>query len=140
MSPRRTQELEFGLRKRQRFSHLQDLRLSYEGRSEPIIVRPPDISPLGMFINTPEKFPEGAVLKLQFRLARSGYEVQTRAEVRFCMPGIGIGIEFIDLLAEHYRAIEEEIEISGKSLKKEELRYPQDSKFLHHGQKSYSKD
>lgn len=120
MSPRRTQELEFGLRKRQRFSHLQDLRLSYEGRSELVIVHPPDISPQGMFINTPEKFPEGAVLKLQFRLARSGYEIQTRAEVRFCTPGVGIGIEFIDLLEEHFRAIEEEIELSGKPRKREE--------------------
>jgi hypothetical protein len=119
MSPRRTQEVEFGLRKRQRFAHLQDLRLSYEGRSELIIVRPPDISPLGMFINTPETFPEGAVLKLQFRLARSGYEVQTRAEVRFCNPGVGIGIEFIDLSEEHFRAIEEEIEIFGKPRKHE---------------------
>ena len=82
MSPRRTQELKFELRKRQRFAHLQDLRLSYEGRSELIIVRPPDISPLGMFINTPETFPEGAVLKLQFRLARSPLALSTVAYPR----------------------------------------------------------
>jgi PilZ domain-containing protein len=113
MTMTRNREAVFGLRRTARLSQLHDLRLSYEGRSEFVTVHPPDLSPMGMFINTPENFPEGAVLKLQFRLARSGYEVQTRAEVRFCMPGVGIGIEFIDLLEEHFRAIEEEIDITA---------------------------
>lgn len=104
-----------GLRRTTRLPQLHDLRLSYEGRSEFVTVHPPDLSPMGMFINTPEVFPEGAVLKLQFRLVRSGYEVQTRAEVRYCVPGVGIGIEFIDLLEEHFRAIEEEIDITAAS-------------------------
>lgn len=109
MSTRPKQDLVFGLRRVDRFPHLQELRLTYEGRSEMIIVRPPDISPVGMFINTPEHFHEGAVLKLQFRLTRSGHEVSTRAEVRFCLPGVGIGIEFINILEKHARAIENEI-------------------------------
>jgi hypothetical protein len=93
----------------ERFPHLRELSLFYEGRTEIVPVRPPDISTAGMFVNTPARFPEGAILKLQFRLARSGYEVHTRAEVRFCLPGVGIGIEFLNLLSEDVQAIEEEI-------------------------------
>ena len=94
--------------------------MSYEGRSELIPVRPPDISSMGMFINTPEKFHEGAVLKVQFQLARTGYEVYTRAEVRFCLPGVGIGIEFIDLNPDHIRAIQAETEPQGDAEADEE--------------------
>jgi hypothetical protein len=84
----------------------------YEGYADVVPVRPPDLSSQGMFINTPATFQEGAVLKLEFRLARSGHAVQTRAEVRFCLPGVGIGIEFIQLRPEHARAIEKEISAS----------------------------
>lgn len=98
----------------ERFPHLQELRLSYEGRTGLVPVRPPDISPVGMFINTPEKFQEGAVLKLEFRLARSGHEIRARAEVRFCLPGVGVGIEFVNLPKEHAQAIEREILGDGR--------------------------
>lgn len=109
MSKRSYQDLTFGARKVARVPHLQELRLSYEGRTELVSVRPPDLSPVGMFINTPEIFPEGAVLKIQFRLPRSGHEVHARAEVRFCLAGVGIGLEFIGLPDAHARAIEDEI-------------------------------
>jgi hypothetical protein len=94
-----------------RFSSLRDLSVSYEGHSEDIVTRPPDISTRGMFINTTRSFPEGAVLNVKFRLALSGFEVHTRAEVRYCLPGVGVGVEFIDIPRESVRAIEREIEI-----------------------------
>ena len=65
----------------QRFPHLRDLSISYEGQTETISIRSPDISRKGMFINTPNHFPEGAVLKLSFMLTPTGLEVQTRCEV-----------------------------------------------------------
>jgi hypothetical protein len=92
-----------------RSSHLSELSMIYEGFAEDISVRPPDLSPHGMFVNTREEYPEGAVLKLRFRLAHSGVMIETRGEVRYCLKGVGVGIEFFGITAEAVRAIEEEI-------------------------------
>jgi hypothetical protein len=96
-------------RRDNRGSHLSELSMIYEGFSEDISVRPPDLSAHGMFVNTKEEYPEGAVLKLRFRLARSGVVVETRAEVRYCLKGVGVGVEFFGIAPEAVRAIEEEI-------------------------------
>jgi hypothetical protein len=98
-----------------RVSSLKELSVSYEGFSEEILTRPPDISTRGMFINTNRGFPEGAVLNVQFRLALSGIEVRTRCEVRYSLPGVGVGVEFVDIPPEGVQAIEKEIQM-GKSL------------------------
>lgn len=95
-----------------RLTSFRDLRVTYEGRSEEISTRPPDLSPHGMFINTTQNFPEGAVLNIHFRLARSGVEINTRCEVRYCLAGVGVGVEFVDISAEAARAIQEELEAS----------------------------
>ena len=97
-------------RKVERWATYRGLNMVYEGRSDLIAVRPPDISAHGMFINTPEHFAEGAVLKLQFRLSRSGHDIHARAEVRYCVPDIGIGVEFIDIAEADELAIAEEID------------------------------
>lgn len=106
-------------RSAERFSSLRDLSVTYEGHSENIVARPPDISTKGMFINTIRIFPEGAVLNVTFRLALSGYEIKSRAEVRYCLPGVGVGVEFIGILPESVHAIEREIEIRAESLAKQ---------------------
>lgn len=93
-----------------RFATYRGLNIVYEGRSEQIAVRAPDISPRGMFIHIPQHFPEGAVLKLEFRLSRSGHAVKTRAEVRYSLPGVGIGVEFVDIAPDDEQAIADEIE------------------------------
>src|SRR6267143_711109 len=46
------------------------------------------------------------------RLTKSNVEVQTRGEVRYCLPGIGIGVEFVGIRPEAVRAIEREIRSS----------------------------
>jgi hypothetical protein len=92
-----------------RYPQFQELSMIYEGFTEDIFVRPPDLSPHGMFINTTKEYPEGAVLKLRFRLSRTNVLIQTRCEVRYCLKGVGIGVEFIDVAAETASAIEEEI-------------------------------
>jgi hypothetical protein len=56
------------------------ISVRYEGRTEQVADRLPDVSPQGMFINTNQRFPEGAVLNLSFRLTLSGAEIQTRCE------------------------------------------------------------
>jgi hypothetical protein len=83
--------------------------MSFEGGGAEIPIRTPDLSPHGMFLNTSTHFPEGAVINLRFRLTRSNFEVQTRSEVRYCLPGIGIGVEFVRLGAEASQAIEKEL-------------------------------
>ncbi len=95
-----------------RCPQLCELSMNYEGFTEEIVLRPPDLSPHGMFINTANEFPEGAILKLRFRLSRSGTLIQTRCEVRYCLKGVGVGVEFVDVTPELTRAIEEEISVA----------------------------
>jgi hypothetical protein len=99
-----------------RYPQFSELSMIYEGFEEDICVRPPDISPHGMFINTSTEYPQGAVLKLRFRLSRSGVLVQTRGEVRFCLKGVGVGVEFVGMSHEFIRAIEDEIGVLTKQL------------------------
>jgi hypothetical protein len=68
-----------------------------------------------MFVNTSTELPEGAVLKLRFRLSRSGVLIQTRCEVRYCLRGVGVGVEFLDMTPESVRAIEEEIGVAAQN-------------------------
>jgi hypothetical protein len=93
----------------ERYSSLRDLSVSYEGHSDTIATRLPDISSRGMFINTSRHFPEGAVLNVRFRLARTGVEVQSRCEVRYCLDGVGVGVEFVNIPPRTALAIEEEL-------------------------------
>ena len=102
-------------RSESRLSQLSELHLTYEGGEGSVSLRPPGISSHGMFVNTSTHFPEGAVVNLRFRLTRSNIEVQTRSEVRYCLAGIGIGVEFIGIGPEALHAIEEEIRASSRS-------------------------
>jgi hypothetical protein len=107
---------------------LREITISYEGQSAQIVVKPPNLSTRGMFINTSRTFPEGAVLNLRFTLALTGAEVRTRCEVRYSHVGVGIGVEFIGLPAAATKIIEREISMSdrrsnlGKSRKRCSLR------------------
>ena len=96
-------------RESERFAGYGDLKIQYEGSSQDIPVRVPDLSSRGMFINTSRHFAEGSVLKVSFKLSRSGMEINCRAEVRYCLDGVGIGVEFVDIPGEAQAAIEEEI-------------------------------
>jgi len=86
-----------------------DLTIQYEGHSEVLPTRVPDLSARGMFINTRRDFAEGSVLKVSFRLTASGYVVDARAEVRYCLPGVGVGVEFVEITDEARAAIEAEV-------------------------------
>jgi hypothetical protein len=81
------------------------------------LVRPPDISPTGMFINTAADFPEGAILKVSFRLAKSNHPINVRCEVRYCLPSVGVGVEFIGLSNEDQKAIAKETRTPGLTFK-----------------------
>lgn len=107
-----------------RINTVEKISVNYEGRTEQVADRLPDVSARGMFINTSHRFPEGAVLNLSFRLALSGAEIQTRCEVRYCQPGVGVGVEFIGLSAAATEQIEKELELykNGRRAKKRPAR------------------
>ncbi len=89
-----------------------DLAVVYDGATDGLPVHPPDLSTRGMFINTRQSLPVGSISALRFRLALSGVELTVRAEVRFCVPGIGVQVEFVDLSDDAYQAIEREMQMS----------------------------
>jgi hypothetical protein len=99
-----------------RIQSLRNISLNYEGHSERLEIRPPDLSSRGMFITTGRKFPEGAVLNLTFRLVLTAAEIRARGEVRYCLPGVGVGVEFIDLPPLAAAEIEREIKLCEKLL------------------------
>jgi c-di-GMP-binding flagellar brake protein YcgR len=111
MSPTRTGRRQVPSRQAERYSTYRDLSLVYEGRSETMQLRAPDISSRGMFIHMARHFPEGAVVKVEFTLSRSLHQVHARAEVRYCLEGVGIGVEFVDISPADQQAIENEIRI-----------------------------
>jgi hypothetical protein len=97
------------LRQQERYCAYKELSINYEGYSEEISIRVPDLSPRGIFINTARRFAEGSILKIRFRLTRSNYEVNLRGEVRYCLPGVGVGVEFVEIPPDTLQAIEEEL-------------------------------
>ena len=91
---------------------LRDITVTYEGQNERTVVKAPDLSANGMFISTSRRFPEGAVLNLQFRMAVTNAVVRTRCEVRYCLPGVGVGVEFIGIAPEAKKDIERELKLA----------------------------
>jgi hypothetical protein len=85
-----------------------DLQVAFESYACRVAVRAPDISPQGMFINTAQVFPQGSVLKIRFRVGHSGKLIHARAEVRYCLAGVGVGVEFVDISPEDRAAIAED--------------------------------
>ena len=100
-------------REGRRFSYLQDLTIDLESTNEQIKPRTLDISPLGMFINTEYLVPGGSTLDIRFSLPITRHKTITRAEVRYSLPRIGIGIRFIGLSSEDQDAINREMVVAG---------------------------
>jgi|SRR5580704_15899742 hypothetical protein len=97
-----------------RIHSIRQIAVQYEGTDERVISRVPDVSTSGMFINTSRQYAEGAVLNLSFCLALSGLEVQARGEVRYSLPGVGIGVQFIDISENAIHSIEQETRLSRR--------------------------
>jgi hypothetical protein len=93
----------------------RDLKIVYDGMADVVCERSPDLSTSGMFINTSRAYPPGAQIRLRFDLLRTGYIVRAQGEVRYCLPDIGIGVQFANLPEPARAAIEKELEIIRKS-------------------------
>ena len=92
-----------------------DLKIIYDGMTDIVDERSPDLSTSGMFINTPRSYPTGAQVQLRFDLLRTGVNVEALGNVRYCLTGIGVGVQFVDLPEFARAAIEKELEILKKS-------------------------
>ncbi|HYL62415.1 MAG TPA: PilZ domain-containing protein [Candidatus Methylomirabilis sp.] len=113
-----------GARGSPRVYSVREITLSYEGQDDQIVVKPPNLSVRGMFVNTNQSFPEGAILNLRFSLALTGAEIRTRGEVRYCQPGVGVGVEFIGLAQDAVELIEREVSLTGKGAVRRPTRKP----------------
>ncbi len=92
---------------------LREIRVIYERRNEEILAKASDLSASGIFINTRQTFPVGAVLNLRFRLAVTNAVVRTRGEVRYCLRRVGV--EFIWLAPEAPKDIKRELALNGEA-------------------------
>ncbi len=63
-----------------------------------------DLSLTGAFIDSMTCYPPGTILKLRFRVKE--ILIDTAAEVRYCMSGMGMGVLFLDLTPIHVAALE----------------------------------
>lgn len=87
-----------------------DLKIAYDGITEIVDARAPDLSTSGMFINTPHPYPTGAQIGLQFDLLRTGINVKAMGNLRYYLPGIGVGAQFVNLPEDARAAMEKELE------------------------------
>ena len=101
-----------------RIHSIAAISVHYEGHTEELASRPPDVSREGMFISTSTNFPEGAILNLRFFLALTGAQIETRCEVRYCLPGVGVGVEFIGISTQAVRNIEREIKLCSRQVRR----------------------
>jgi hypothetical protein len=87
-----------------------DLKIVYDGMTDVVDRRSPDLSTSGMIVNTAHPYPTGVQIRLRFDLLRTKVFVQAMGDVRYCLPGIGIGVLFVNLPESTRAAIEKELE------------------------------
>jgi uncharacterized protein (TIGR02266 family) len=75
------------------------VEVRYEGAGVRAQTRISDISQTGVFVETISPQPVGSKVSLFFSLP-GGHSVQAEGVVRQVQPGIGMGIEFVDLKSE----------------------------------------
>jgi|WetSurMetagenome_2_1015567.scaffolds.fasta_scaffold108957_2 hypothetical protein len=96
-------------REYQRLTYFEGLTIRIEESQNPVKPKTLDISQSGMFLNTEYLFPEGTILEISFTLPITKHAINVRAEVRYSLPGTGVGVKFIQISAEDRQAIEREI-------------------------------
>lgn len=62
-----------------------------------------DLSETGMYLYTSKQFVVGSIIEASFRL--DGDEINVQAKVVHSQPGIGIGVNFVDIKEETYNTI-----------------------------------
>jgi uncharacterized protein DUF4388/PilZ domain-containing protein len=90
-----------------RISYICEVECDASGISR-LATRINDLSLTGAFIDSMTCFAAGTILNLRFHV--KNIRIETTAEVRYCMPQIGMGVHFLDLKPEHVAALESLIE------------------------------
>jgi hypothetical protein len=98
-------------REAKRISYICEVECDGSGVSR-LATRINDLSMTGAFIDTMTNFSPGTILELRFHI--KNIRIETTAEVRYCMPQMGMGVRFLDLKPDHAAALESLIE--GKPL------------------------
>lgn len=106
-------------RRSKRISYICEIQCEGYGIGR-ITTRINDISVTGLFIDSLAHLPVGSVIKMRFTLRDLPIEVT--GEVRYCMPQVGMGVQFLDLKPEHADVIESLVE--GKPLDTQPLALP----------------
>lgn len=59
-----------------------------------------DVSAGGIFLNTPSPLASGSDVELNFRVSPDGPEIACSGRVVWALPGVGMGIQFVDARGE----------------------------------------
>lgn len=74
--------------------------------------RSSDLSIGGMFLESMVTFPLGSVLDLCFKLNDNDTRpIEAKARVSYEVPGVGVGVEFLDLSAEDRERVQNELSL-----------------------------
>jgi uncharacterized protein (TIGR02266 family) len=76
------------------------IAVHYHDREKQLTCQSRDLSPGGLFLATAGPPPPGAELALRLQLPDPHGEVQARGRVVHCLPGIGMGVEFSEFVAD----------------------------------------
>lgn len=87
-------------------SCVDEVWIGQDGIFSPTSDKLTNVSANGMFIQTKESFAPGAVVNVRFNIGDSGVTVSSSAVVRNPQPGVGLGVEFLDLSPEDQRHLE----------------------------------
>jgi hypothetical protein len=71
-----------------------DVRCESFGIDEIFVSR--DVSTGGLFLNTPDPLVPGSQVELTFRVTPEGPQIECSGRVVYALPGVGMGIQFID--------------------------------------------
>jgi hypothetical protein len=91
----------FSRRLTSRIVVVEDTWVYWQCKGRDDISRVRDLSPKGLFIETPKQFPANTVTEVHFLVQEGGISAQ--AEVRHARAGSGLGLKFISLREEHQR-------------------------------------
>lgn len=91
-------------RKYRRVPLVTEVECSQSGESFLLTSR--DLSIGGVFLHTNENFPTGTVLHLRFYLEEKN-QVEVDGTVAYSVPGLGVGVEFVDLPKSQREALEQ---------------------------------
>lgn len=81
----------------------QDTCVYWSSKGREDISRIRDLSPRGLFIETPRQFPASTETRLHF-LVEEG-EINAQAVVCHAQPTIGLGLKFVSVREEHHRRL-----------------------------------